>query len=100
MSEGIQKLRRMLSQAQMFAAETPMEAVARIKLVQREATALLSTAKSEEREDVESLLAIAKARREQYERELQSWDARIRERASQFVSNEQARIGYLIPRKV
>lgn len=100
MSEGIEKLRRMLSQAQQFVVETPMEAVARVKLVQREATAQLATARGDEREDLESLLAFAKSRREQYERDLHTWDTGIRERAVQFVANEQARIGYPIPSKI
>jgi hypothetical protein len=100
MSEAIEKLRRMLAQAQKFAIETPMEAVARIKLVQSEASALLSTARGDEREDLESILAMAKARRENYERELKAWDSEVRQRADQFVANEQARLGHPLPRKI
>ena len=100
MSEAIQILRRMLAQAQRFADETPLEAVARAKTVRKEAVALFAGATGEERAELEEIASIAASRIEQYEQRLAAWQAEVRERAQQFVRNEHAVLDQPIPPKI
>jgi hypothetical protein len=89
----------MLSQAQKFAAETPMEASARAKLVRDQARALLAASKGEERAALSSLASIAEARMKKYEAERAAWDREVRAREAAFVSREQHLLGAAIPSK-
>jgi uncharacterized membrane protein len=100
MSEVTQKLQRMLAQAQGFAADAPLEAVARAQLAVKEAEQALTKAQGTEREQLLALRAIATSRVEKYENQLSGWTKGVEERADLFESNEQARIEQPIPPKV
>ncbi len=107
MSETIQKLQHALSQAQTFASDTPLEALARAQLVVREAEAALASAPAlaidlggGERADLEELLARAEARVRQYEALVASWDKGVRVRAELFHSHEVERLQRPIASKI
>jgi hypothetical protein len=99
MSEVTQKLQRMLAQAQGFASQAPLEALARAELAAREAQAALETATGAERERLGSLHAIALSRVEQYGALLADWSAGVRQRADLFEHHEMERLEQPIPSK-
>jgi hypothetical protein len=99
MSDVIQKLQRMLAQAQVFAKEAPLEAVARAQQAAREAEAALSDASGKEREELELLRAMALMRAEKYEARLEGWTRGVQERAELFTTHESQRLQQAIPSK-
>jgi len=104
MREIIQKLQRALSQAQTFAKQTPPEALARTRLVAREAQAALASmdakAVAHEREQLTSILAMANLRIGQYEAVVAGWDHSVRERAELFHTHEVERLQRPIASKI
>jgi hypothetical protein len=97
MSEVTQKLKYMLVQAQMFAADAPLEALARAELAVREAKAALHAGHGIDRDQLTSLLAIAQSRVELYGARLSKWTAGVQERADLFEENEMQRLEQPLP---
>ncbi len=91
MSELTSRLRRMLSQAQGFAEDAPMEALARAKLLVHEAHASLVLAGEDERDEVLSILQLARKRVARYEGKVQAFQKANAERAALFQRNETQR---------
>jgi hypothetical protein len=100
MSELTDRLKRMLSQAQMFAIDAPMEALARAKLLVSQANAALSVVSDVERDDVLSILQLARKRVARYEARVSSFQHDNRERAALFTRHEFERLQQPIPTKV
>ncbi len=104
MREMIQKLQRALSQAQMFAQDTPLEALARARLVASEAQAALTSAGAKadaaECEQLASIAAMATSRITQYEAVVAGWDHGVRERAELFHTHEVERLQRPIASKI
>jgi hypothetical protein len=100
MSELTSDLRRMLSQAQMFASHAPMEALARAKLLAHEAHAALSSVSEVEREEVLSILQLARKRVARYEQKVAAFQQGNATRAALFLHNERERLQQSIPPKV
>jgi hypothetical protein len=95
MSELTSRLRRMLSQAQGFAEDAPMEALARAKLLVHEAHAAAALAAEDERDEVLGLLQLARKRVARYEAKVEAFQKANTERAELFSSNEKQR--YVTP---
>jgi hypothetical protein len=91
MSELTSRLRRMLSQAQGFAEDAPMEALARTKLLVHEAHASVALAGEHEREEVLGILQLARKRVARYEAKVQAFQKANAERAALFQRNEEQR---------
>lgn len=100
MSELTTHLRRMLSQAQVFASEAPHEALARTKRLVAEANRALEHVGDSERDEVLSILALAKKRIARYEKRLEEFQAQNAQRAALFAANERKRLEQPIPPKV
>jgi hypothetical protein len=100
MSELTSRLRRMLAQAEGFTTDAPMEALARAKLLAHEAHAALSLAGDAERDEVLSILSMAKKRIAKYEQKVETFQGANHRRAAQFDTNEQQRLQQPIPLKV
>lgn len=103
MREIIQKLQRALSQAQTFAKDTPLEALARARSVARDAQAALvgaAKATSEERAQLSSIASMAASRISQYEAVVAGWDHGVRERAQLFHTHEVERLQRPIAGKI
>lgn len=92
MSELTETVRKMLSQAQVFARDTPFEAVSRT----RQAVLLIDTALAgavpSERPALESLRKVTVSRLEKYEIVLATFREQATRRAEQYVQNERDRI--------
>jgi hypothetical protein len=93
MSELTDRVRRMLSQAQVFARDTPFEAVSRARQAMQEIDAALSHASPEERTALEGLRKLAASRHEKYEALLVAWQQKNTEREALFATHERNRIG-------
>jgi hypothetical protein len=100
MSEVTKKLQRMIAQAQGFAKDAPLEALARAQLALRESEAALATAPAAEREQLAALKAIAASRVETYQAQLSGWNKGVRERSDTFETHEQERLEQAIPTKI
>ena len=100
MSDTIQKLQRALSQAQTFAHDAPLEALARAQLVVREAEAALTNVDAEQREQIEELHAMAVSRVRKYEGQVARWDKGVRVRAELFHMHEVERLQRPIALKI
>ena len=98
MSELTDRLKRMLSQAQVFATDAPMEAVARAKLLAHDAHAALSAVSDGERDEVLSLLQLARKRVTKYEAAVAAFQAANKERQDLLYRNEMHRLTQPIPR--
>lgn len=83
MSELTDSVRKMLSQAQVFARDTPFEAVARARQAVKTVEAAIATCTPAERADLEALRALTAARVARYEERLEAWiqASRLREQA-------------------
>jgi hypothetical protein len=81
----------MLAQTQGFAEDAPMEALARAKLLVHEAHASVALAGEDEREEVLSILQLARKRVARYEGKVQAFQKANAERAALFQHHEEAR---------
>lgn len=93
MSELTDRVRRMLSQAQVFARDTPFEAVARTRQALQEIDAALRTASPAERTALEGLRTLAASRYERYQEVLAAWQRTNVERSALFNQHERNRLG-------
>jgi hypothetical protein len=93
MSELTDTVRRMLSQAQVFARDTPFEAVSRARQATQLVDQALATASSEQRPALEALRKITLSRADHYKTVLDGWNEKIRTRAGEYNDTERARIG-------
>jgi hypothetical protein len=100
MSEVTKKLRRMLAQAQGFAKDAPLEALARVQLAAREAEAALATANGDERAELETLRALAHSRADKYAAAFAHWQAEVEARAARFGAHERSVLQEPIPPKI
>lgn len=92
MSELTNRVRKMLSQAQTFVTDAPLEALSRAQLALRTARAGLASAGDAEREELQRQCELAEARSERYQAALAAWSARIRERAELYTRHERERL--------
>jgi len=92
MSELTDRVRRMLSQAQVFARDTPFEAVSRARQALHEIDAALATANPEERLALDGLRKLAESRYEKYEAVQATWIEKNRERGEVYNQHERDRI--------
>ena len=92
MSELTETVRKMLSQAQVFARDTPFEAVSRARQAVQLIDAALAAAAPVERPALESLRKVTASRLEKYDAVLAAWREKATERADLYVQNERARI--------
>lgn len=90
----------MLSQAQTFAKDAPLEALSRARLALRTANAGLAQANEEERQELQTLCELAEARSERYQAALANWSAQVRERAELYNQHERERLQQPLPAKV
>ncbi|HEY6880000.1 MAG TPA: hypothetical protein VI299_18370 [Polyangiales bacterium] len=93
MSELTDRVRRMLSQAQVFARDTPFEAVSRARQALQEIDAALGTATADERPALEGLRTLAASRYERYQEVLAGWQRANAERHEVYNQHERNRIG-------
>lgn len=100
MSELTNQLRRMLSQAQKFVTDAPLEAVSRAQLALRTARAGLAKASAEERAELDTLIELAETRIERYSQALSQWSGGVRARADLYNANERKRLAEPLPPKV
>jgi hypothetical protein len=92
MSELTERVRRMLSQAQVFARDTPFEAVSRARQSIQEIDAALVDASPADRTALEGLRKLAESRHERYQEVLANWQKQNQERESLFATHERNRI--------
>ena len=100
MSELTNQLRRMLSQAQKFVTDAPLEAVSRAQLALRTARAGLASAGAEERAELGTLIELAETRLERYSLAWTQWAGSVRARADEYTDNERKRLQQPLPPKV
>lgn len=100
MSELTNRVRRMLSQAQTFAKDAPLEALSRAQLALRTARAALVQASEEERPALQTLCELAENRSERYQAVLARWSTQVRERAELYNEHERQRLQQPLPQKV
>jgi hypothetical protein len=100
MSDVINQVRKMLSQAHKFVSDAPLEAVSRAQLALRTARAALGSAGPAERAELETLIELAETRAERYAAALAHWSSTVRARADAFVENERTRLTLPLPPKV
>jgi hypothetical protein len=102
MSELTDRVRKMLSQAQVFATDTPFEAVSRARQVIAVIDEALNDAAlgSEDRTAILGLRKLAESRLEKYEARLAAWLSASSVRATQFVENERERLAQPMRAKV
>jgi F0F1-type ATP synthase membrane subunit b/b' len=100
MSELTNQVRRMLSQAQKFVTDAPLEAVSRAQLALRTARAALATAAAEERAELETLIELAETRIERDGQALSRWSGTVRARADLYNHNERKKLAEPLPPKV
>ncbi|MDB4974552.1 MAG: hypothetical protein JWN48_2893 [Myxococcaceae bacterium] len=93
MSELTDTVRRMLSQAQVFARDTPFEAVSRARQATLLVDEALASASPEEWPALEALRKITLTRADKYKSVLDGWNAKIRARAGEYNATERERIG-------
>ncbi|MET0286164.1 MAG: hypothetical protein ABW352_16910 [Polyangiales bacterium] len=93
MSELTDRVRRMLSQAQVFARDTPFEAVSRARQAIQEIDAAIAKAGPEDRVALEGLRKLAASRHEKYEEVLASWQKQNTDREAVWRTHERNRIG-------
>jgi hypothetical protein len=93
MSELTERVRRMLSQAQVFARDTPFEAVSRARQAIQEIDAALAEASPADRTALEGLRKLAESRHEKYEAVLAAWQKQNQEREAVWAKHERNRIG-------
>jgi hypothetical protein len=90
----------MLSQAQVFVGDAPMEALARAQLLVREANAAHSVASDVERDEVHAILSLARKLVTKYEGRLAAFQADNAQRAALLRANEMERLQRPMPAKV
>lgn len=100
MSELTDQVRRMLTQAQKFVTDAPLEAVSRAQLALKTARAGLAQANVEERVQLDTLIELAETRIERYGQALASWSGGVRARADEYNENERKRLQLPLPPKV
>jgi hypothetical protein len=100
MSELTDQVRRMLSQAQKFVTDAPLEAVSRAQLALKTARAALPSASLDERAQLETLIELAETRIERYGQALASWSQGVRTRQDEYTTNERKRLQQPLPPKV
>jgi hypothetical protein len=92
MSELTETVRKMLSQAQVFARDTPFEAVSRVRQALHLIDATLAEAAPAERAALESLRKTTASRLEKYEIALADWREKAAARADLYTQNERHRL--------
>ncbi len=100
MSELTDRVRRMLSQAQVFVRDTPFEAVTRTRQALEAvdaALAALSPSATAEREALARLRTVVLTRLAKYEQALEAWTEQVRGRAALYNRHERERIEQPIP---
>lgn len=103
MSELTDTVRKMLSQAQVFARDTPFEAVSRARQAIAEVDAALAELGNGDVEQRASSLALRKlaaGRAAKYEARLEEWLAAAEERSRRYTANEQERLAQPMRTKV
>ena len=100
MSDVINQVRRMLSQAHKFVSDAPLEAVSRAQLALRTARAALASASPAEQAELETLIELAETRGERYAAALEQWSGSVRARADEYNENERKRLQQPLPPKV
>ena len=100
MSELTNQVRRMLSQAQKFVTDAPLEAVSRAELALATARAGLARASADERTELETQIELAETRLERYQQALSKWSGGVRARADLYNDNERKRLAEPLPTKV
>jgi hypothetical protein len=90
MSELTEKVRKMLSQAQVFARDTPFEAVSRARQAVQVVEEALTRCSPEERSALDGLRTMAAARLVKYEAVLASWLEQSRLRGERYDEQERA----------
>ena len=88
MSELTDSVRKMLSQAQVFARDTPFEAVARVRQAVQAVDAALAHCAPAERPELEGLREVILARLARYEERLSAWIAAARMREDAYITRE------------
>lgn len=88
MSELTDRVRKMLSQAQVFARDTPFEGVARSRQALLVVEEALAGCKAEERMQLEGLRTLAMGRVAKYEAALQDWLQKAEQRGERFGETE------------
>lgn len=92
MSEVTERVRKMLSQAQVFARDTPFEAVARARQALEAIDEALGSAGPEERSALEGLRKLTESRQERYAELLEKWTEKNRQRGELWQEHERNRI--------
>ena len=92
MSELTETVRKMLSQAQVFARDAPFEAVSRARQAVQLIDAALAEAVPVERPALESLRKVTVSRLDKYESTLAAWRDKVSGRADLYNQNERDRI--------
>ncbi len=100
MSEVVERMQRALTQAQMFAKDTPLEAEGRAELVVKQIEAALETAPRAERDELKRLLELARTRVTKYQAAYAQFTREAAERARLFQQHERERLLHVIPTKV
>src|SRR5690349_1436827 len=93
MSELTERVRRMLSQAQVFARDTPFEAVTRSRQTLQAIEQAIGQCTPEERDALKGMRKIATSRLAKYEDVLAKWLAEAESRNEVYVQRERAVIG-------
>ena len=100
MSELTDRVRKMLAQAQVFARDTPFEAVARARQALQVAEAALANGPAEDQEALAGLRALAEGRIAKYELALSAWLEQARARSEQFNEHERDRLANPLRAKI
>lgn len=101
MSELTERVRKMLSQAQVFATDTPFEAVARARQVIEVIDAALASGNSgDDRSALSGLRQLAETRLGKYEARLAAWLAEVEARADTYNEHERERLAQPMRAKV
>jgi ElaB/YqjD/DUF883 family membrane-anchored ribosome-binding protein len=100
MSELTNQVRRMLTQAQKFVTDAPLEAVSRAQLALSTARGGLAAASTDERTQLQTLIELAETRIERYGQALAHWSGTVRARSEEFIDNERKRLQQPLPPKV
>ena len=102
MSELTERVRKMLSQAQVFATDTPFEAVSRARQAVQLVDEQLADAgiAAEERAALIGLRHLAASRVAKYEARLSEWLAKVEARAGTYTEHERERLAQPMRAKV
>jgi len=102
MSELTDTVRKMLSQAQVFARDTPFEALSRTRQALIEIDAALANpgGQPDDRASLLALRKIAASRAAKYEARLSDWIGQAEARAHQYTTNEHLRLAQPMRAKV